>query len=163
MLKSSNILYTETTMKNFLSLCLICIFSLLTGCLSDKHAYISRPQKIFDAVNAKYPADKNALVFVDAPEGFIAPRLANCAVEKDVDNGDVVAIVSALALNNSTVVVAGEDESLTSTTLAKALTTGKDKINGSKIIVIGAKETQKTLTDLATASGVTLEFIDNPN
>jgi predicted ABC-class ATPase len=102
------------------------------------------------------------LVFIDAPEGFIAPRLANCAVENDVDNGKVVAIVSALALKNSTVIVAGEDESLTSTTLAKALATGKDKIGDSKAIVVGSKETQKTLADLATASGVALEFIDNP-
>lgn len=149
-------------MKNLLSLCLICSFGLLTACLSDKHAYTSQPQKIFNAVSAKYPAEKNTLVFVDAPEGFIAPRLANCAVEENVNNADVVAIVSALALKTSTVIVAGEDESLTGTTLAKALTMGKDKINGSKAIVVGAKETQKTLTDLATASGVALEFIDNP-
>ncbi len=149
-------------MKKLLSLCLICSFGLLTACLSDKHAYISHPQKIFNAVNAKYPAEKNTLVFIHAPEGFIAPRLANCEAEKDVDNGKVVAIVSALALKNSTVIVAGENESLTSTTLAKALTTGKDKIGGSKAIVIGSKETQKTLADLATASGVALEFVDNP-
>ena len=79
----------------------------------------------------------------------------------------MAAIISSLALKTSTVVVAGEDEKLTATTLAKALSTGKDKINGSKAIVIGAKgiqnkTDQKTLTDLATASGVALEFIDNP-
>jgi hypothetical protein len=138
-------------------------FSALVGCATDKHTYVSQPQKIFDTVNTKYPADKNTLVFIDAPEGFIAPRLANCEVEKGVDTGKVVAISSALALKTSTVVVAGENESLTATTLAKALTLDKEKINGSKAIVIGAKETQKMLTDLATASGVALEFIDNPN
>jgi hypothetical protein len=162
MLKLPLIFLTEVTMKNLLSLCLIGIFSVLSGCVSDKHTYTSQPQKIFETVNAKYPADKNTLVFIDAPNGFIAPRLANCEVEKDVDNGKVVAIVSALALKNSTVIVAGENESLTSTTLAKALTTGKDKIGGSKAIVIGSKETQKTLADLATASDVALEFVDNP-
>lgn len=149
-------------MKKLLSLCSIGIFSVLFGCVTDKHAYTSQPQKIFEAVNAKYPADKNTLVFIDAPQGFIAPRLANCEVEKDVDNGKVVAIVSALALKNSTVIVAGEDESLTATTVAKAFTSGKDKISGSKAIVIDSKETQKTLADLATASGVALEFVDNP-
>jgi hypothetical protein len=163
MIKSPLIFQTKVTMKNLLSLCLICFFGLLAGCITDKHAYTSQPQKIFEVVNTKYPADKNMLVFIDAPEGFIAPRMANCEVEKDVDNGKVVAIVSALALKTTTVVVAGEDESLTATTVAKALTSGKDKISGSKAIVIGSKETQKTLADLATASGVALEFVDNPN
>lgn len=142
----------------FLALALV----LLAGCVSDKHDISVYPQKIFETVNAKYPADKNTLIFIGAPEGFIAPRLANCEVEKGVNTGKVAAIVSTLALKSSTVVIAGENESLTATTLAKALTSGNDKIRGAKAIVIGAKETQKHLTDLAAASDVTLEFIDNP-
>lgn len=134
----------------------------LTACISDKHVMTNSPQKMTEAVSEKYPSDKNTLIFIEAPEGFIAPRLANCAVEEGVDNADVVAINSALALKTTTVVVAGEDESLTSSTLAQALKTGKEKINGSKIVVIGAKETQKILADLATATGVALEFMDNP-
>jgi hypothetical protein len=135
----------------------------LVACVSDKHAITNNSQKIYDAVSTKYPADKNTLVFIEAPQGFVAPSLANCAVEKGIDNADVVAISSALALKTSTVIVAGEDESLTATTLAQALKTDKDKINGSKVIVVGSKETQKTLADLAAASGVTLEFMDNPS
>jgi hypothetical protein len=135
----------------------------LAACATDKHALTHNPQKIMDAASAKYPDSKNTLVFIEAPEGFVAPSLANCAVEEGVDNADVVAINSALALKTTTVIVAGDDESLTATTLAQALKTGKDKINGSKIVVVGAKETQKTLTDLAAASGVALEFIDNPS
>jgi hypothetical protein len=135
----------------------------LIACATDKHALTHNPQKIMDAASAKYPDSKNTLVFIEAPEGFVAPRLANCAVEEGVDNADVVAINSALALKTTTVVVAGDDESLTATTLAQALKTGKDKINGSKIVVVGAKETQKTLADLAKASGVTLEFMNNPS
>ena len=135
----------------------------LSACATDKHALTNNPQKIVDAVSAKYPSDKNTLVFIEAPVGFVAPRLANCAVEEGVDNADVVAINSALALKTTTVVIAGDDESLTATTLAQALKTGKDKINGSKAIVVGSKETQKTLADLASASGVALEFIDNPS
>ena len=149
-------------MKNFLSYCLICIFGLLVSCVSDKHASAVNPQKIYEVVSTKYPADNNSLIFISAPEGFVAPRLANCEVENGVDNGKVVAIVSALALKTTTVVVAGDDESLTATTLAKALAASKDKISGSKVIVIGAKETQKKLTDLAVASGVALEFIETP-
>ena len=135
----------------------------LSACATDKHALTNNPQKIVDAVSAKYPSDKNTLIFIEAPVGFVAPRLANCAVEEGVDNADVVAINSALALKTTTVVIAGDDESLTATTLAQALKTGKDKINGSKAIVVGSKETQKTLADLASTSGVALEFIDNPN
>ena len=149
-------------MKKFLSYCLICIFGLLVACASDKHNVAVNPQKVYEAVNTKYPADKNTLVFVNAPEGFIAPRLANCAVEDGVDNGKVVEIVSALALKTTTVVIAGDDESLTASTMAKALAASKDKISGSKAIVVGVKETQKKLADLAAASGVALEFIETP-
>lgn len=150
-------------MRNFIHYSLLCLFALLTACASDKHPVTSHPQKIFEAVNSQHPETKTTLVFIPAPEGFIAPRLANCEVEKGVDNGKVVEIVSSLALNTSTVIVAGEDESLTGTTLAKALTSGGDKINGAKAVVIGAKETQKTLADLAATSGVSLEFIDTPD
>ncbi len=134
----------------------------LSACVTDKHAYKQSPQKIFEAVNANHPAEKNTLVFIDAPTGFVAPRLANCAVEKGVNNGKVVAITSALALKTTTVIVAGEDESLTGTTLAKALTNNKEKISGAKLIVVGAKETKQKLSDLAALNDVAIEFIDTP-
>lgn len=144
----------------FLTVCLLALA--LTACATDKHVLTTSPQKVVDAVNAKYPSDKNTLIFIEAPEGFIAPSLANCAVEDGVDNADVVAINSALALKTTTVIIAGDDESLTATTLAQALKTGKEKINGSKMIVFGVKETQKTLADLAAFNSVALEFIDTP-
>jgi hypothetical protein len=150
-------------MKNTEFLLVTLLVLALSACVTDKHAFTVNPQKIYDTVSAKYPAEKNTLVFVDAPEGFVAPKLANCAVEQGVDNADVVAIISALALKTTTVVVAGDDESLTATTMAQALKTGTSKINGSKAIVIGAKETQKTLADLAAFNGVALEFIDAPS
>lgn len=144
----------------------ILVLSLLalvvSACATDKHAYNQQPQKIFEAVNTKYPDEKNTLVFIDAPNGFIAPRIATCAVEKGVNNGKVVAITSSLALKTRTVIVAGEDESLTATTLAKALTNNKEKISGSKVIVIGAKQTRQELTDLAAYNDVAIEFIDTP-
>jgi hypothetical protein len=150
-------------MKNTEFLLVTVLAMLLSACVTDKHVATVNPQKIYDTVSAKYPAEKNTLVFVDAPEGFLAPKLANCAVEQSIDNADVVAIISALALKTTTVVVAGDDESLTATTMAQALKTGTSKINGSKAIVIGAKETQKTLADLAAFNGVALEFIDAPS
>ena len=138
------------------------LLSALSACMTDAHHYAQNSQKIVSAVNTQYPAVANTLVFIDAPEGSIARYFDNDTVEDNVDTGKVAAIISSLALKTNTVVVAGEDEKLTATTLAKALSTGKDKINASKAIVIGAKESQKVLTDLATASGVALEFIDNP-
>ena len=138
------------------------LVSALSACMTDAHHYTQNAQKIVSAVNTKYPAVANTLVFIDAPEGYIARYFDNAAVEDSVDTGKVAAIISSLALKTSTVVVAGEDEKLTATTLARALSAGKDKINGSKAIVIGAKDSQKSLADLATASGVALEFIDNP-
>ena len=152
-----------------INMSLLCLFGLaLSACATDKHTVSTNPQKIYDAVAAKYPESKSILVFVDTPEGFIAPKLANCAVEEGVDNADVVAIISVLAFKMTTVVIAGDNESLTATTLAQALKAGKDNINGSKAIVIGTKgqqnkNLQKTLADLATLNGVMLEFIDNPS
>ena len=146
-----------------MQLIVILILSMcLSACMTDAHHYTQNAQKIVSAVNTKYPAVANTLVFIDAPEGYIARYFDNAAVEDSVDTGKVAAIISSLALKTSTVLVAGEDEKLTATTLARALSIGKDKIIGSKAIVIGAKESQKTLADLATASGVALEFIDNP-
>lgn len=150
-------------MKTILNLFFACAILLLTACVSDKHAGTIFPQKIYDSVNAKYPSDRSTLIFIDAPEGYIAPHQAVWEVEKDVDAGDVAAIISSLAVKTSTVIIAGEDDALTNATLSKALTKGIDKINGAKAIVVGNKENQKSLADLASASGVTLEFIDNPN
>ena len=134
----------------------------LTACKTDSHHYTQNAQKIVNAVNAKYPADKTTLVFIDAPEGYIARKFNNTAVENRVDTGKVAAIVSSLALKTNTIIVAGENTQLNAITLTKALTLGKDKINGSKVILIGAKEPHKTLADLAVANGVALEFIDSP-
>jgi hypothetical protein len=150
-------------MKQLLNYFVYCTFFIVAGCISDKHAGTIFPQKIFESVNAKYPSDKNTLIFIDAPEGYIAPHQAVWEVEKDVDSGDVTAIISSLALKTSTVIIAGEDDVLTNATLTKALTKGIDKISGAKAIVVGNKENQKNLADLASASGVTLEFLDNPN
>jgi hypothetical protein len=150
-------------MKPLFNLFALSAIFLLAGCVSDKHAGTLFPQKVYESVNAKYPSERNTLIFIDAPLGYIAPHQAVWEVEKDVDAGDVTAIISSLALKSSTVIIAGEDEALTNATLTKAIFKGKDKINGAKAIVVGNKENQKTLAELASASGVTLEFIDNPN
>lgn len=138
----------------------ICVCS----CMTDAHHTKQNVQKILSAVNANYPANKNTLVFIHAPEGNISRYIDNAALENNVDTAKVVAIVGSLALKTNTVIVAGEDEKLTTATFAKALKLGmsQDNISGSKAIVIGIKDSQKILADLAAASGVLLEFIDNP-
>ena len=148
--------------KTIASVLMFGFFTALVGCATDKHVLNQNPQKIFAAVNSKYPSDKNTLVFIDAPSRFFAKKLAIDAVEKNIDSGKVVAIVSALALKTNTVIVAGEDDLLTVSTLAKALASDKNKISGSKLIVIGAKESRKKLSDAAAFSDVSIEFIDTP-
>ena len=148
------------TKVNFAAVSLIAL--LLAACATDQHTSVNNPQKIFDAVSASHQGEKSTLVYISAADGLIAPYLADSAVEDNVNNGKVLAIVSALALKTTTVIVAGEDESLTAATLSKALTSGKDKISGSKMVVVGSKDSQKTLSALATASGVNVEFMANP-
>ena len=134
----------------------------LIACATHKHTDNQNPQKIFAAVNNKFPADKNTLIFIDAPTGLIANKLAIDMVDNNVDSGKVVAILSALALKTSTVIVAGESESFTASTLAKALAAEKSKISGAKLIVIGADASRQKLIDLAAISDVAITFIDTP-
>ena len=135
-------------MKHAYFIVIITLASALTACMTDSHHYTQNAQKIAGSISAIYPSDKTTVIFIEAPKGFIARKFNNTTVENSVDTGKVAAIVSALALKT--------------VTLTKALTSGKDKITGSKAIIIGAKEPHKTLADLAAANCVALEFIDNP-
>jgi hypothetical protein len=135
----------------------------VVACASDKHAMVNNPQKIISAVTATHPGEKNTLVYIGASDGWFAPFHADAAVANNVNNGKVVAIISALALKDTRVIVAGEDESLTTATLAKAFTMGKAKIGGANLTVVGGKDSQKTLSALAAASGVNIEYMGNPN
>ncbi len=134
----------------------------VAACMTDKHAMVNNPQKILNAVNATHPGEKNTLVYISAPEGWAASYHADSAVNNNVNNGKVVAIISALALKDTRVIVAGEDESLTAATLAKVFSMGKAKIGGSKLTVVGSKNSQKTLSSLAAASSVNIEYLGNP-
>ena len=69
------------------------LVSALSACLTDAHHYTQNVQKIVSAVNTKYPTVANTLVFIDAPEGYIARHFDNAAVEDSVDTGKVVAII----------------------------------------------------------------------
>ena len=148
--------------KIFILILIFGFSATLFACATDTHTYKQNPQKIFAAVNNKFPADKNTLIFIDAPTGLIANKLAIDMVDNNVDSGKVVAIYSALALKTSTVIVAGESESFTVSTLAKALAAEKSKISGAKLIVIGADASRQKLIDLAAISDVAITFIDTP-
>ena len=116
------VLFRNQTMKHAYFIVIITLASALTACMTDSHHYTQNAQKIISAVNTQYPAVANTLVFIDAPEGYIARYFDNDAVEDNVDTGKVAAIICSLAVKTNTVVVAGEDEKLTATTLAKAPT-----------------------------------------
>ena len=74
------------------------LVSVLSACMTDAHHYTQNAQKIISAVNTQYPAVANTLVFIDAPEGYIARYFDNDAVEDNVDTGKVAAIISSLAV-----------------------------------------------------------------
>ena len=61
-------------------LVVIVSLAVLSGCMTDKHNVAVYPQKIVSAVSAKHPNEKNALMFVDAPEGFIGKKLIPLAL-----------------------------------------------------------------------------------
>jgi hypothetical protein len=153
-------------MQSIFYILMAILSGLLSACATDTHTANYHPHKIIEAINTQADLSKNTFIFIDAPTGFVASRLANCAVDKEIDTGKVAAIVSALALKTATVVVAGENDHLTATTLSKAINMGKDRISGAKAIMVNNNGTQnvalqKTLNDLATANGVTLTFIEN--
>lgn len=153
-------------MQSIFYILMTLLLGVLSACASDTHTTKYHPHKMIEAINTQTEPSKNTFIFIDAPTGFVASRLAYCAVDKEIDTGKVAAIVSALALKTATVVVAGEDDNLTATTLSKAINMGKDRISGAKAIMVnnnGAQSAalQKTLNDLASTSGVTLTFIEN--
>lgn len=134
----------------------------LVSCASDGPKMAAMPQKLIQKVNEKYPAERTNLIFVSAPDGVFAPRLSVNEVNDGVEQGKVLTIITSLKIKTSTVIIAGEDEDLTSATLEKALVTGKDQISGSKIVYFGGKSSSKHLSDLASNAGVNIEFMDLP-
>lgn len=148
-----------------LKLFVFCAFSvLIAGCngkQSVKEAEYS-PQKILATAHQKYPNEATDLIYIGAPSGFIAPREAVNQVKDGVDTGKVVDIVTALMVKTSTVIITGNDDDLTSATLAQALTVGREKIAGAKIVYVGGKESLPNLSKLASNANVAIEFIDTP-
>jgi PBP1b-binding outer membrane lipoprotein LpoB len=136
----------------------------LTSCAtSDKHDTSIQPQKIIEAVNSKYPAERINLIYIGSPESFIAPKLAVKEVEKGVDAGKVTAIEAALMINTSTVIISGINDALNAATLSKALTNDKQKIAGGKVIYVGGDESHANLSKLASEAGVSIEFMELPS
>jgi hypothetical protein len=135
----------------------------LAACATpDKHNTSIQPQKIIEAVNSKYPAERINLIYIGSPEGYVGPKLAVKEVEKGVDAGKVTAIEAALMINTSTVIISGINDALNAETLSKALTNDKQKIAGSKIIYVGGNESHDNLSKLASEAGVSIEFMELP-
>lgn len=150
-------------MKLLNALVLSIVACALVSCANDGPKMAAMPQKLIQAVNDKYPAERTNLIFVSAPDGVFAPRLSVNEVNDGVEQGKVITIITSLKIKTSTVIIAGEDEDLTSATLEKALATGKDQISGSKIVYFGGKSNSKHLSELASNVGVNIEFMDLPS
>lgn len=145
----------------------IVVFSIallmLASCANDGPKMALYPQKLIQVVNDKYPAEAVYLIFIEGPEGVIAPGEAVKEVSSGMDSSKVVTIITSLKVKTSTVIIAGNDENLTAATLEKALLMGKDQISGSKIVYFGGKSFMANLNKLATDAGVNIEFLDLPN
>jgi hypothetical protein len=150
-------------MKSLPMLVLFSVLLALSSCATDTAKTSYNPQKIIQAVSTKYPAERTNLIYIGAPEGFVAPREVVKEVEDGVDAGKVVAIITALHVNTSTVIITGTDDDLNAATLARALTTGKEKVTGAKVIYVGGKESLPNLSKLASDAGVSIEFMDLPS
>jgi len=134
----------------------------LVACASqEKTSYF--PQKILQTVNDKYPNTYHHLLYVPAPDGFVAPRESRIEVEDKVDSGKVVALISALNVKTGTVVVTGNDDDITEATVTRALTDGVPKISGAKMIYVGGKDSLPRISKLAQTAGVEIEFMDVPS
>lgn len=135
----------------------------VASCASDGPKMALLPQKLIQVVNDKYPGERSNLIYIGAPDGLIGSGEAVKQVNTDVDTGKVVTIITSLKIKTSTVIIAGNDDDLTSATLSKALVNGKDQISGSKIVYFGGKSSASNLSKLASNAGVSIEFLDIPS
>lgn len=135
----------------------------LAACATpDKHKTSIQPQRIIEAVNSKYPAERINLIYIGSPEGCLAPKLAVKEVEKGIDAGKVTAIEAALMIKTSTVIISGINDALNAATLSKALTNNKQKIAGAKVIYVGGNKSHNSLSQLASEANVSIEFMELP-
>jgi phosphoribosylformimino-5-aminoimidazole carboxamide ribonucleotide (ProFAR) isomerase len=151
-------------MKIIISAALLCMSAVIVSCATaDKHNTSIKPQTLVAAAKEKHPGERIDLIYIGAPEGYVAPGLAVKEVEKGIDAGKVTAIEATLAIKTSTVLIAGIDDDLNAATLSKVFTNKKEKIAGAKVIYAGGIEHQANLSKLASEAGVNLEFMDLPS
>lgn len=119
-------------------------------------------QKRFAAITSKYP--ESTIVIVEDAGNFISTKIMLASIKSGFSSKTSDKILNLLSNSNSKLVVAvtGEDDSLTSATLERAMLDGKGKISGSKAVFVGSLEYKDQLSKIATESGVQLEFIIYP-
>jgi hypothetical protein len=146
-------------MKNRFGLILLCSF-LLSACATTGGN--NDQQKRFAAIASKYP--ESVIVVVEGAGTFISTKIMIASIKSGVSSTTSDAILKLLSNRSSKLVVAvtGEDDSLTSATLERAILDGKGKISGSKAVFVGSLEYKEQLSKIASESGVQLEFITYP-
>lgn len=150
-------------MQRHLIACLLASSFLLSACVTTGGTYQTEPQRRAAAVAAKYPQQEINLLYIEAPKSFIATKLMIASLKSGVSSSDVDAIIAALLnKNGGLLAVTGDDESLTSATLERALIAGGAKLSGARAVYIGESERQNTLGSAAAVAGVKIEFVANP-
>ena len=151
-------------MKQILIFCALFGSLLLSGCASTAGGtYQSEPQKRIAAVSAKYPEQNVNLLYIDAPHGFIATKLAIASLKAGMDSNNVFAIIDALSKRSGDLLaVAGDDEAFTSATLERALLAGGQRLVGSTVVYVGGQENQNALTSAAKKADIKVEFVPYP-
>lgn len=150
-------------MQRHLIACLLASSFLLSACVTTGGTYQSEPQRRSAAVAAKYPQQEINLLYIEAPKSFIATKLMIASLKSGVNSSDVDAIIAALLnKNGGLLAVTGDDDSLASATLERALIAGGAKLSGKRVVYVGESEHQSTLTNAAVLAGMKVEFIANP-
>ena len=147
---------------HLMALSLTTLLLAVSGCATNNTSNASTPQKILEAAQQKAPNEAMHIVYIPAPSGFIAPRLAKNEVVDKVDSAKVVDLITVMTVKTSTALVIGNQDDMTAATVSRALAEGKEKIAGAKMIYVGGGEELPALSKLASNANVSIEFMNAP-
>ena len=139
---------------------LILITTLITACASN--LFVPESQRISTLLTKKNPQKKYYVIYVEAPSGFISKKLAIATLKAGNNSNNIDAIVNFLTSSKNTLVVTGNDDEFTSTTLIQAFNNLKGKtISTSSIVYVGELDYQKELLEAAKKVAISIEFAGN--
>jgi hypothetical protein len=146
---------------------LLAVSLLVTSCAtSNDGAYspqVSEQQKRIAALQKRFPSRNYIIVYVEKPNNFISNRMSLSILKLGGSSANSDAIVKELSKQNSQfIAITGDDDSLSSATLERALYDGKGKISGKSVGYIGGNENLDALNKIAEEAGVSIDYIKYP-